>query len=485
MVRHELALPFLLLMAWVALRDRRIPWATLSLCFAFTAAWVLFRVIYYADIFPNTFHLKDDTHWSLGLAYVHNTLSAYWFYGFAGVALAAAMGLRISKSSGAGLQIADRLAILGLAASVTLYVIKIGGDFRHYRYLTFPFCLAATAGGGLAEHFFASLALKDEAEEGRGGRRTVWLQRIAAVVMFAWMVAAIWMGLKGLYAYPLVLSMVFGTLGVLVFSIRRNPGGTLASAAVGLAGLAGGFSLGIVVGAMAGIAFVAFAAQRDWLPLETGLALGFACLSFSLYPAMASQHPIFPGGEARIVNNLLGRDYLIHNFNLKSYLVPETNRLAQYKTYRTTSAGQEAPPVGVINVNAIMYKRYDYRFIHSLGLTDGVLAHVNTEGLARPPSLRGLPSFVAHKWPLVPLAQDLWEIQSVITPGPGMYERAKDAGVAPQWVAANLDSLSLLEKKIYNEHSLIENLRLALTPVPAMEIEIGPATQSAVQSVGL
>lgn len=370
-VRHELALPFMLLMGWVAVRDKKVPWMTLGLCFAFTASWVLFRVIYYADIFPNTFHLKDDTHWRRGVAYVHDTLSTYWFYAFAGVGCASAIALRVFDRSRPALRLADRIVMLGLAASVTLYVVKIGGDFRHYRYLAFPFCLAATAGGGL---------------------------------------------------------------------IERIPGA------------------------------LKFRANRGPLPLETGVGLAFACLSFSLYPSMISQHPVLPGGEARIVGDLLGRGYLVQHFNLKSYLVPETDRLKQYKAYRASSAEGDEPRVSYMNVNAIMYRRYDYRFIHSLGLTDAVLAHVETEGLPLPEALRGIPRFVAHKWPLVPLAHDLWEIQSAVSPGPGMYERAAESDQVPAWVKANMDSLRLIEKKIYNDHSLGENLKLALTPIARIRI---------------
>ncbi|MHC4799647.1 MAG: hypothetical protein ACYTF1_23685, partial [Planctomycetota bacterium] len=47
----------------------------------------------------------------------------------------------------------ERLVMLVLAIPVAAYVVKIGGDPRHFRYLAFPFILVVFATGGLAENF--------------------------------------------------------------------------------------------------------------------------------------------------------------------------------------------------------------------------------------------------------------------------------------------------------------------------------------------
>ena len=43
-----------------------------------------------------------------------------------------------------------------------------------------------------------------------------------------------------------------------------------------------------------------------------------------------------------------------------------------------------------------------------------------------------------------------------------MYRRAVAAGTAPKWVEENLAAIEVIERKIYNRHDPLENLRLAL-----------------------
>ena len=47
--------------------------------------------------------------------------------------------------------------------------------------------------------------------------------------------------------------------------------------------------------------------------------------------------------------------------------------------------------------------------------------------------------------------------------GRGMYRRAVEAGSAPAWVGENLETIEVIERKIYNNHNFGENLVLALT----------------------
>jgi hypothetical protein len=54
---------------------------------------------------------------------------------------------------------------------------------------------------------------------------------------------------------------------------------------------------------------------------------------------------------------------------------------------------------------------------------------------------------------------------------PGMYRRAVEEGSAAPWMAANLDTIEVIERKIYNRHDFFENLSLALQFPPPLTIE--------------
>ncbi len=155
MVRHELLLPFLAVVAWSWWRERRFPRTTALLGAGVGGAYLLFRIWYYADLFPNTFYLKNDTQLSWGLAYLHDTLVAYGVYALAPALLVLALAL---WRRGEDVEWRERALLLAMAAMVAAYVIKIGGDGRHYRYLAFPFCLAVCAGAGLPERALARFA---------------------------------------------------------------------------------------------------------------------------------------------------------------------------------------------------------------------------------------------------------------------------------------------------------------------------------------
>jgi len=155
MVRHELTLAFLAVLAWDWWRERRFPFLTAVVGFGVGGAYLLFRIWYYADLFPNTFYLKDGTYLSWGLAYLHDTLVAYGVYVLAPALLILALLL---QRRGTNIAMGQRLLLLAIAAMVGAYVVKIGGDGRHYRYLAFPFCLAVCASAGIPERALATFA---------------------------------------------------------------------------------------------------------------------------------------------------------------------------------------------------------------------------------------------------------------------------------------------------------------------------------------
>lgn len=155
LVRHELAGPLLIALLWGWKKSGRFPRRLALMTVAAGGSWLAFRVYYYADFFPNTFYVKDTTWYSQCLVFLHNTLAPY--HGYVLIPLALFAGVVLNRR-GALSHTTERLVMLVLAAPVLLYVVRIGGDARHFRYLAFPFCLCACAAGGLAEPFIARLS---------------------------------------------------------------------------------------------------------------------------------------------------------------------------------------------------------------------------------------------------------------------------------------------------------------------------------------
>jgi hypothetical protein len=138
LVRQELVVALLLVIAWRTWRERRVPRRLVSWSALAGGGWLLFRVWAYADLFPTTYHLKNTLQVAQGLRYVHDTLAPYGLY----PALALALGAWLwRRERGTSPWRSPELAALASALAVTLFVVKIGGDERHYRYLAFPLCL--------------------------------------------------------------------------------------------------------------------------------------------------------------------------------------------------------------------------------------------------------------------------------------------------------------------------------------------------------
>lgn len=151
LIRPELAVPLLLAAAWSWWNRRRFPTLLMVLAASLNGGWLLFRVVYYADLFPNTFYLKNVADPGQGWIYLHETLGTYRFY-LVALILAAAVVYRLRRREEATrLRLGARAMMLLLAASVASYVVAIGGDPRHYRFLAFPFVLAACACSGIVE----------------------------------------------------------------------------------------------------------------------------------------------------------------------------------------------------------------------------------------------------------------------------------------------------------------------------------------------
>ena len=149
LTRPEGILLFVLLEGWGMVYDRgwrhRVrAWALFSMC---VLPHMLFRVLYYGDIVPNTFHAKvghtaDQA--VRGVVYV-----AEFALANATLALAAVFGAGVMLK-----RRADRLSVLlpGLLLPWLLYVIYVGGDFKPTWRFMMPMLLPMVwaAGGGLA-----------------------------------------------------------------------------------------------------------------------------------------------------------------------------------------------------------------------------------------------------------------------------------------------------------------------------------------------
>jgi hypothetical protein len=359
MLRHELALPFLMAFAWLWFRERRFPRFLTLATFVLSGSWMLFRVWYYADVFPNTFYLKDQADFAQGLTYLADTTSVYHVYPVLGVLL---VGFVVSFFTGRGADadggrkyVPERLVMLAMALPILFYVVRIGGDPRHYRYLAFPFCLVLCAGSGVAERLLAPLAA-----------------RARAVTV---------------------------------------------------------------------------------LVLGLALALGTA----SLYPRQLSAHPFTREDRHTIVEKI--NDASRHRYDERmTYpawgFAPEKEQKERYAAH--LRAHPQRPYVETITEHwcVTAYERFDARVVHSLGLTDPILARANV------PTTRP-----AHKPGLKPLAAEMQAIIAAAgdTPRPNMYREAVEAGRAPRWIADNLETIEEVERKMFNQHGLFTNLKLAGT----------------------
>jgi hypothetical protein len=350
LVRHELALPLLIALAWGWWRTRRPPLALMASTAVTCGAWGLVRVVYYAEILPNTFYLKNMWMPRQGLTYLYDTVVTYHLDALAIVFLVLALWLR---RAGAELRLAERGIMLLMAVSVTLYVIKIGGDPRHFRYLAFPFCLAVAACAGLVEH--------------------AWIRKLPNI-------------------------------------------------------------------------------DRRW---ASALGLAVALWSFAHYPRQVARHPAFFVANNRhqqvdLINDAFGHRRLRA---LTSEAWSQRASPDAMRAYREAHSPFVYQGVEVEGWCADGYATFHKRVVHAGGLTDAILARTDV------PAQRA-----AHKAGLKPLAVDIARVlRGARTLEPGMYRRRVEQGRAPEWIRNNLETIEVIERKIYNRHRLWENLRLSLT----------------------
>jgi len=162
LVRHELVLPLVMVFLCVWKKKQAFPVFLFCTAFLGNVSYALFRIWYYADFFPNTFYLKDTVWVDQGLAYLYDTAIAYDVLPLLGLALVAYFWLR-RRYGRDFLQEDDRVLMIITALPVLAYVVKIGGSYQHFRYLSFPFCLGVFASAGLAEMLFRHVGRRHRA----------------------------------------------------------------------------------------------------------------------------------------------------------------------------------------------------------------------------------------------------------------------------------------------------------------------------------
>ena len=109
-----------------------------------------------------------------------------------------------------------------------------------------------------------------------------------------------------------------------------------------------------------------------------------------------------------------------------------------------------------------IYRRYDARNVHRWGLTSPVIAHMKLPW-RRPGHPRGGNE----------RAREIAFIREHYPHGPrvGMFAWAVEVGESRlPWVRENQEALALIERRMYNTHSLSQNLRLALTKIPRIDV---------------
>jgi hypothetical protein len=334
---------------WCWIATRRFPWRPTAVGAIAVGGWLLFRIIYYAELLPNTFYLKHLPDWGQGFVYLHETLYVYGVYWVGPIFAALAFAL---WRRGVDFKARPRLGMLLVSAAIALYFVRVGGDPRHYRYLAFSFCLGTAALGGLAEHALAH-----------------------------------------------------------------------------------------------------FAPQRALLPrtrravLAAGLAV--ALIVSSHYPPQLSAHPIRLRVGHTITRGI--NDAAYHRNHERLAISPWSfERLTPSRPVAMTT--DDYPGTTSASWCEWAYRIPGMRVIHNLGLTDPILARVEMR-----------PDRPGHKSGLQPMAREIEALHRHYTPGLGMYSLAVEQGRASDWMERNLEVIEVIERKIYNRHDPLENLRLAFT----------------------
>jgi hypothetical protein len=145
LVRPELVLALAICGLVIILLYKITPWSSVFSATLFCGGWLLFRVYYYADILPNTYYLKTVTQPVQGLWYLANGVVKQWWLSVLPVAWLAALLLGKNLKS---INRYPRVVMMSVALVLLGWVVMIGGDMVHFRFMaaSVTFILCAIAG---------------------------------------------------------------------------------------------------------------------------------------------------------------------------------------------------------------------------------------------------------------------------------------------------------------------------------------------------
>jgi hypothetical protein len=184
---------------------------------------------------------------------------------------------------------------------------------------------------------------------------------------------------------------------------------------------------------------------------QTGLglaALGLALLAASVHPSQLSDHPLWRQERHRQIGVIGDASY----HRLHPRLQPETwrgqVRIEDMRAFAPVLATRGYDRVVTGTWCRAHWAGFRSRVVHGFGLTEPVLARVDT------PELKP-----GHKPALRPLAED---VAADRRQGRTLSE-AVALGDAPAWMLHNRKAIQTIERKMTNRHRLGENLRLAVS----------------------
>ena len=173
------------------------------------------------------------------------------------------------------------------------------------------------------------------------------------------------------------------------------------------------------------------------------IAIGAVC--FINYPRFLSSHPIWGHEERKLDHGISDAPWHRHHPDLafsESRKAQDRLRLSQYAA--TKAAYQN---VTVEPFCATMFVEFGKQYVHAYGLTDPVLARIDTPE-ERPGHKPGL-------WlPALELANLRSRYRKTTI---GLVSRAIRDGVAPKWMTKNENKIRMIEARMYNFHSFFDN----------------------------
>jgi hypothetical protein len=452
----------------ISLRALDLGWPTIITgvgCAAFVAFWALL-VALNRELAP-----RDGPILNLPLAYLVGNygLTSFFTSGLEtplAHVMAPALALFLVRPQAKWL--AGLLALAPLARPELALAIGLAASFVWWQRRAFPWLLVvatvAVNGGWLlfrigyyAELLPNTFYLKDGVHFAQGWRYLVDTAATYHVAVFAIAVVALALGARRHSQRPGAIAFEF-------HAAERVAMLVIAGAIGGYVVRVGGshvhywylaFAFSLAVCASAGLveaALLGLEPARRRL-LGPAMMVGMLLAVFALVPPQLSGVPLFGDVEHEPVSFIDDADWHRRHPSLQLDLL-----VSQSSPQALRGAGQRVASVGYTRTAAGTWCRKQYtgirdRWVNGFGLTDALLARTEA-GWLKP----------GHKTPLIPLSKDIARIQREATDvGPGMYRRAVASGGAPAWVSANLESIEVIERKIYNRHAFWENLELAFT----------------------